>query len=158
MSADEKTVVDWIIERHGEAVATNWLWGCTPFPCGALSPVTLEDGLRLAAGETTLGALWDECERRDGEGSRRVNNNCYNCGEPGCAGCGYPLDTKQPAIRGSIRWKVPPAPIVREPDWKSRALAAEAKLAAAIACLEEISGMHVGARHIAAQGLAKVKP
>ena len=53
--------------------------------------------------------------------------DCYTCGEPGCAGCGYPPD-RSTVVCGTIRWKEPPPPVVKEPDWKSRALAAEGML------------------------------
>jgi len=59
-----KTVVQWITERHGDHVASDWLWNCTPYPCGLPTGEQLEEGLQLAAGELTIGALIEECLRR----------------------------------------------------------------------------------------------
>jgi len=52
-----QSVLDLISERHGSSVARDWAWACTPIPCGLPSDEQLEDGLRLARGDTTIEAL-----------------------------------------------------------------------------------------------------
>lgn len=50
-------VVDWLKERGGEDLALAWLWECTPAPCGPPSYEQVEDGLRVASGELSMGDL-----------------------------------------------------------------------------------------------------
>lgn len=50
-------VLQWIGESQGEYVAHVWLWQLTPFPRRWPNPDQLHDGMRLAAGEVTIGEL-----------------------------------------------------------------------------------------------------
>ncbi len=51
------TVTRWITDAHGDDVASLWVWECTPMPCGLPSDEQLQEGLSLALGEVTIGAL-----------------------------------------------------------------------------------------------------
>lgn len=71
-----KAVLGWIEEAHGPAVASAWAWNCTPIPCGFPTPDILEEGLALALGEVTIGALIAKVEEeldammKESEGER----------------------------------------------------------------------------------------
>ncbi len=51
------TVIRWITDAHGDEVAGAWAWECTPMPCGLPSDEQLHEGVSLALGEITIGAL-----------------------------------------------------------------------------------------------------
>lgn len=57
-----QAVLKWIEERHGGEAAGIWAMSCTPIPCGLPDDEMLEDGLSLAVGEVTLGALLAKTE------------------------------------------------------------------------------------------------
>lgn len=64
---DTALIFQWIEESHGKEVASDWLWGCTPYPAGPPSDEMLEEGLALACKEITLNSLhekvWLEMDR-----------------------------------------------------------------------------------------------
>jgi hypothetical protein len=51
------TLLEWIAAAHGEKVAHCWAYNLTPIPCGLPLDSQLENGLRLATGEVSLGEL-----------------------------------------------------------------------------------------------------
>lgn len=55
---------EWITEAHGERSANEWLWAATCYPCDLPLDDQLEDGLRLASGEISFGALLGKVERQ----------------------------------------------------------------------------------------------
>lgn len=66
-----ETVVRWITDMQGEEVAQAWVWECTPMPCGLPSDEQLQEGLSLALGEVTIGALLAKTYREMDEELRR---------------------------------------------------------------------------------------
>ncbi len=57
-----KTVYEWVCEALGDKAGSDWLWSCTPYPCGAASPRMLYEGLSVAAGERSLDSLMAQVE------------------------------------------------------------------------------------------------
>lgn len=58
-----ETVIGWIVESQGEKAASEWAWGATPIPCGLPSDKQLDEGLRVATGELTIGELLGQVEK-----------------------------------------------------------------------------------------------
>lgn len=73
-----ETVARWITEMQGEEVASAWAWECTPMPCGLPSDEQLQEGLSLALGEVSIGALLAKTYREMEEEMRRYNESQGN--------------------------------------------------------------------------------
>lgn len=56
-------VTEWIVEMRGEETAQTWAWECTPMPCGLPTDEQLAEGLAVALGDLSIGALLDKCYR-----------------------------------------------------------------------------------------------
>ena len=62
-----QSVIEWISESLGDEVASNWAWGATPIPCGLPSDKQLDEGLRVATGELSIGSLLGQVEQETSE-------------------------------------------------------------------------------------------
>ena len=61
--AATETIIGWIVESKGERTASEWAWGATPIPCGLPSDKQLDEGLRVATGELSIGTLLSQVDR-----------------------------------------------------------------------------------------------
>lgn len=60
-------VAKWIEEDVSNEAMNIWLYSCTPYPCGLPLDSQLEDGLKVAAGELDIRALFARCEQETWE-------------------------------------------------------------------------------------------